>query len=97
MTPAERRDIPASDRRSQQLLAAIFRATLRALMKPMFHPRVPTSLLRAGMRTLTTTTLRAAGICTVAPIVSVARPPIARLRLISRAVVAQRSLPSITG
>lgn len=62
MTPAERRDIPASDRRSQQLLAAIFRATLRALMKPMFHPRVPTSLLRAGMRTLTTTTLRAAGI-----------------------------------
>lgn len=62
MTPAERRDIPASDRRSQQLLAAVFRATLRTLMKPMFHPRIPTSLLRAGMRTLTTTTLRAAGV-----------------------------------
>jgi epsilon-lactone hydrolase len=62
MTLAERRDIPASDRPGQQLLAAIFRSTLRILMKPMFHPRVPTSLLRAGMRTLTTTTLRAAGI-----------------------------------
>ncbi len=62
MTLAERRDIPASDQRSQQLVAAIFRSTLRALMKPMFHPRVPTSLLRAGMRTLATTTLRAGGI-----------------------------------
>ncbi len=62
MTPAERRDIPASDQRGQKLLAAIFRTTLRALMKPMFHPRIPTSLLRAGMRTLTTTTLRAAGV-----------------------------------
>lgn len=62
MKPAERRDIPASDRRSQQLLATIFRSTLRTLMKPMFHPRVPTGLLRAGMRTLTSTTLRATGI-----------------------------------
>lgn len=62
MTIAERRDIPASDRRSQKLLAAIFRSTLRVLMKPMFHPRVPTRVLRTGMRTLTTTTLRAADI-----------------------------------
>ncbi len=62
MTHAERRDIPASDRPGQQLLAAIFRTTLRTLMRPMFHPRVPLRLLRAGMRALTATTLRAAGI-----------------------------------
>ena len=62
MTQAERRDIPAPDRPGQQLLASIFRATLRTLMRPMFHPRVPTGLLRVGMRTLTATTLRAAGI-----------------------------------
>ena len=62
MNLTERRDIPASDRRSQTLLASILRGALKGLMKPMFHPLVPTRLLRGGMRLLTTSTLNAAGV-----------------------------------
>jgi epsilon-lactone hydrolase len=53
---------PAPTGRGQRFLAASFRATLKTLMKPLFHPRIPTGLLRAGMRALTTSTLHAAGV-----------------------------------
>ena len=58
MHRSTRRDLE----RSQQLLARTLRTTLKSLMKPMFHPRIPTTLLRAGMRLLTSSTLRAAGV-----------------------------------
>lgn len=62
MTHAQRRLIPPVTRRSQRLLASTLRATLKGLMKPMFHPRIPTGWLRAGLRLLTTSTLQAAGV-----------------------------------
>ncbi|MFN3714858.1 MAG: alpha/beta hydrolase [Alcanivoracaceae bacterium] len=62
MHHSQRQLHPAPASRGQRLLAASFRVTLKALMKPLFHPRTPTGLLRAGMRTLTTTTLHAAGV-----------------------------------
>jgi epsilon-lactone hydrolase len=62
MNLAECRDIPAPDRRSQRVLAGILRGALKGLMKPMFHPAVPTRVLRGGMRLLTTSTLKAAGV-----------------------------------
>lgn len=62
MKQAERRDIPAAQQRRQRVLASIFRATMKTLMRPMFHPRVPAPVLRAGMRLLAGSTLRAAGV-----------------------------------
>ena len=62
MSHAQRREIEPSAQRNQQLLARTLRTTLKSLMKPMFHPRIPTTLLRAGMRLLTSSTLRAAGV-----------------------------------
>lgn len=62
MKQAERREVPASQQASQRLLANTLRASMKTFMKPLFHPRLPTVLLRAGMRLLTTSTLRAAGV-----------------------------------
>lgn len=62
MEQAERHEIPAPQQRGQRLLAGTFRTTMKTLIKPMSHPRIPASLLRAGMRLLTTSTLRAAGV-----------------------------------
>ncbi|MDF1628870.1 MAG: alpha/beta hydrolase [Alcanivoracaceae bacterium] len=62
MSHAQRRDILPTAPRGQRLLASTLRATLKTLMKPMFHPRVPTVWLRAGMRLLTSSTLNAAGV-----------------------------------
>ncbi|MEE4250143.1 MAG: alpha/beta hydrolase [Alcanivoracaceae bacterium] len=62
MSRAQRREIPPNTLRSQRLLASTLRATLKSLMKPMFHPAVPTAWLRAGMRVLTSSTLNAAGV-----------------------------------
>lgn len=60
--PAERRQVPTNPSRTQRIVAATLRGTLQRLLKPMFHPRVPPTALRAGMRLLTSTTLRAPGI-----------------------------------
>jgi epsilon-lactone hydrolase len=62
MSLAQRRQVPAPARRSQSIMAAALRATLKGTMKPLFHPRIPTRMLRAGMRLLTTTTLHAPGV-----------------------------------
>lgn len=62
MSLDQRLEIPPATQRSQRLLAGMLRATLKSLMKPMFHPRTPTSWLRAGMRVLTSSTLQAAGV-----------------------------------
>lgn len=46
----------------QRLLSGALRRTLRTLMKPLFHPRVPVSAMRAGLRALSSAMPSAAGV-----------------------------------
>ncbi|MDF1821908.1 MAG: alpha/beta hydrolase [Alcanivoracaceae bacterium] len=46
----------------QRLLAATLRQTMRLLMKPVFHPRVPVSVLRPGLTALASVSRPAAGV-----------------------------------
>ncbi|KAF0810689.1 alpha/beta hydrolase domain-containing protein [Alcanivorax sp. S71-1-4] len=54
--------LPADTRRGQQLAAAALRLALRTLVKPMFHPAVPVTMLRRGLRLSALTTLTARGV-----------------------------------
>lgn len=47
---------------AQRLLAATLRQTMRLLMKPVFHPRVPVSVLRPGLTALASVSRPAAGV-----------------------------------
>lgn len=58
--PANR--IAAPSALSQRLLAGALRRTLRTLLKPLFHPRMPIAALRAGLRALSSTMPSAAGV-----------------------------------
>lgn len=57
-----RTDIPFSGGRRQRTLAAVLRNTLRLLVKPLFHPAVPTRLLRQGLQATSAITLEAKGV-----------------------------------
>ncbi len=59
-----RAEIPFSSRRRQRVIAALLRGSLRALVRPLFHPAVPVAALRAGLRASSAITLQAGGVTT---------------------------------
>lgn len=57
-----RQTIAAPQDRSQRIIAALMRGTLRTLLKPMFSPATPITVLRVGLRALASTMFTAPGV-----------------------------------